>query len=35
MLIGIKKDSFLTVIDEADEDAFVNVVINLQEGFVQ
>lgn len=33
-MIGIKKDSFLTVIDQDDEDTFVNVVINIQEGFV-
>ncbi|KAF4452496.1 ubiquitin-like 1-activating enzyme E1 B [Fusarium austroafricanum] len=30
--LGIKKDSFLTVIDQDDEDTFVNVVINIQEG---
>ncbi|KAG9501017.1 hypothetical protein J7337_006699 [Fusarium musae] len=30
--LGIKKDSFLTVIDQDDEDTFVNVVINVQEG---
>lgn len=29
---GIKKDSFLTVIDQDDDDTFVNVVINIQEG---
>ena len=33
-MIGIKKDSFLTVIDQDDEDTFVNVLINIQEGFV-
>ena len=32
---GIKNDSFLTVIDEDDDDAVVNVVINIQEGFVR
>ncbi|RKK92733.1 Ubiquitin-activating enzyme E1-like [Fusarium oxysporum] len=32
--LGIKKDSFLTVIDQDDEDTLVNVVINVQEGFV-
>ncbi|CAM1504011.1 Fc.00g016020.m01.CDS01 [Cosmosporella sp. VM-42] len=30
--LGIKKDSFLTVIDEDDEDTFVNLVLNVQEG---
>ncbi|KAF4339999.1 ubiquitin-like 1-activating enzyme E1 B [Fusarium beomiforme] len=30
--LGIKKDSFLTIIDQDDEDTFVNVVINVQEG---
>ncbi|KAM0398967.1 hypothetical protein ACHAO7_002934 [Fusarium culmorum] len=30
--LGIKKDSFLTIIDQDDEDTFVNVVINIQEG---
>ncbi|KAF5679093.1 ubiquitin-like 1-activating enzyme E1 B [Fusarium circinatum] len=30
--LGIKKDSFLTVIDQDDEDTLVNVVINVQEG---
>ncbi|KAK7422106.1 E1 ubiquitin-activating protein uba2 [Neonectria punicea] len=30
--LGIKKDSFLTVIDDDDDDTFVNVVINIQEG---
>ncbi|KAM5351852.1 hypothetical protein ACJ41O_004575 [Fusarium nematophilum] len=30
--LGIKKDNFLTVIDQDDEDTFVNVVINIQEG---
>lgn len=29
---GVKKDSFLTVIDQDDDDTFVNVVINIQEG---
>ncbi|KAH7347696.1 SUMO-activating enzyme subunit uba-2 [Plectosphaerella cucumerina] len=29
--LGIKGDSFLTVIDEDDEDTFVNVVINIEE----
>jgi hypothetical protein len=33
-MTGIKKDSFLTVIDQDDDDTFVNVVINVQEGFV-
>ncbi|KAI1337662.1 SUMO-activating enzyme subunit uba-2 [Xylariaceae sp. FL0016] len=28
--LGIKEDSFVTVVDEADEDVFVNVVLNLQ-----
>ncbi|KAH7155100.1 hypothetical protein B0J13DRAFT_521264 [Dactylonectria estremocensis] len=31
---GIQKDSFLTVIDDDDDDTFVNIVINIQEGFV-
>lgn len=31
---GIKQDSFLTVTDEDDEDTFVNVIINVQQGFV-
>ncbi|RSM07549.1 hypothetical protein CEP52_005141 [Fusarium oligoseptatum] len=30
--LGVKKDSFLTVIDQDDDDTFVNVVINIQEG---
>ncbi|CVK87898.1 related to ubiquitin-activating enzyme homolog UBA2 [Fusarium proliferatum] len=30
--LGIKKDSFLTVIDQDDEDTLVNVVINVREG---
>lgn len=29
--LGIKGDTFLTVIDEDDEDTFVNVVINIEE----
>jgi len=29
--IGIKPDSFLTIVDEDDDDPFVNVVINIQE----
>ncbi|KAI1056717.1 hypothetical protein LB507_001731 [Fusarium sp. FIESC RH6] len=33
--LGIKKDSFLTVIDQDDEDTFVNVVINIQEGTLE
>jgi ubiquitin-like 1-activating enzyme E1 B len=32
--LGIKGDSFLTVIDEDDEDTFVNVVINIEESYV-
>ncbi|RMJ14958.1 hypothetical protein CDV36_005403 [Fusarium kuroshium] len=32
--LGVKKDSFLTVIDQDDDDTFVNVVINIQEGYV-
>lgn len=31
--LGIKDDSFLTVIDEEDEDPFVNVVINIEEAY--
>ena len=31
---GIKQDSFLTITDEDDKDPFVNVVINVQAGFV-
>lgn len=31
---GITKDGFLTVIDEDDDDTTVNVVIDIQEGFV-
>ena len=30
-VVGIQPDSFLTIIDEDDEDTFVNVVINIQE----
>ncbi|KAI5467035.1 hypothetical protein BGZ63DRAFT_410128 [Mariannaea sp. PMI_226] len=30
--LGVQKDSFLTIIDEDDDDTFVNVVINIQEG---
>ncbi|CEI69537.1 unnamed protein product [Fusarium venenatum] len=33
--LGIKKDSFLTVIDQDDDDTFVNVVINIQEGTLE
>ncbi|KAI1496173.1 SUMO-activating enzyme subunit uba-2 [Biscogniauxia marginata] len=29
--LGIKQNSFVTVVDEADEDTFVNVVLNIQE----
>jgi ubiquitin-like 1-activating enzyme E1 B len=29
--LGIKEDSFLTVVDEDDDEPFVNVVINIQE----
>lgn len=31
--IGIKKESFLTIIDEDEDDTFVNVVINIQERY--
>ena len=31
---GINGSTFLTVIDEDDEDPFVNVVIDIQEGYV-
>ncbi|KAL5629447.1 hypothetical protein BROUX41_001053 [Berkeleyomyces rouxiae] len=30
--LGIKPDSFLTIIDEDDDNTFVNVILNLQEG---
>ncbi|KAH8706521.1 hypothetical protein BGZ61DRAFT_222642 [Ilyonectria robusta] len=30
--LGIQKDSFLTIIDDDDDDTFVNIVINIQEG---
>ncbi|KAF7561844.1 hypothetical protein G7046_g2292 [Stylonectria norvegica] len=30
--LGIKNDSFLTIIDDEEDDTFVNVVINIQEG---
>ncbi|KAH6891255.1 hypothetical protein B0T10DRAFT_306604 [Thelonectria olida] len=33
--LGIQKDSFLTVIDEDDDDTFVNVAINIQEGNIE
>ncbi|KAF4992518.1 hypothetical protein FGRMN_7117 [Fusarium graminum] len=33
--LGIKKDSFLTVIDQDDDDTFVNVVLNIQEGTLE
>ncbi|KAF5008725.1 hypothetical protein FDECE_5012 [Fusarium decemcellulare] len=33
--LGVKKDSFLTVIDQDDDDTFVNVVINIQEGALE
>ncbi|KAI1491951.1 SUMO-activating enzyme subunit uba-2 [Biscogniauxia mediterranea] len=29
--LGVKPNSFVTVVDEADEDTFVNVVLNIQE----
>ncbi len=29
--LGIKEDSFLTVVDEDDDEPFVNVVLNIQE----
>ncbi|KAF7543048.1 hypothetical protein G7Z17_g11062 [Cylindrodendrum hubeiense] len=32
--LGIQKDTFLTVIDDDDDDTFVNVVINIQEGII-
>lgn len=32
--LGIKADSTLTVIDEDDDDPFVNVVINIEESYV-
>lgn len=31
--LGIQSDSFLTVIDEDDQDPFVNVVINIEETY--
>ncbi len=31
---GIKDGTFLTVMDEEDEDTWVNVVINVEEGYV-
>ncbi|CAH0014623.1 unnamed protein product [Clonostachys rhizophaga] len=33
--LGIKDGSFLTVVDEDDEQPWVNVVLNIEEGFVQ
>lgn len=32
--LGIKADTFLTVIDEDDDEPFVNVVINIEEAYV-
>lgn len=29
--LGVKEDSFLTVVDEDDDEPFVNVVISIQE----
>jgi len=29
--LGIKEESFLTVVDEDDDDTFVNVVVNIQQ----
>jgi hypothetical protein len=34
-LQGIKRDTFLTIIDEDDDEPFVNVVINIQEASVR
>lgn len=30
-LTAIKQDSFVTIIDEADDDVFVNVVLNIEQ----
>lgn len=31
---GIKQNSFVTIVDEDDDDTFVNVVVNIQEAYV-
>lgn len=33
-LTAIKQDSFITIIDEADDDVFVNVVLNIEQAWV-
>lgn len=32
--IGIKQDSFITIVDESDEDILTNVIVNIQEAYV-
>lgn len=34
VFVGIKQNSFVTIVDEEDEDTFVNVVVNIQEAYV-
>ncbi|KAI1659143.1 SUMO-activating enzyme subunit uba-2 [Daldinia decipiens] len=32
--LGVKQNSFVTIVDEDDDDTFINVVINIQEAYV-